>query len=204
MCYAHHVETNDVVAYSVARLKEMKARHEEANHISTFEVSEADLRRLSAEMDEYWRDIEWLNTEDHQHKEVELSMEVDGSRPFSEVQKSAEETLGAIERMLDQFRKSDESLFDELKTFLKTKDVDLAAFGSEPYCENPFIHRNWEAHNLGVRNWMLRLRIDLAHIQVLYWSEYATSRSAGTDVRAKLENAKQLLAHYAQSAMHVD
>ena len=72
------------------------------------------------------------------------------------------------------------------------------------YYQNPFENRNWESHNLGTPNWLLSLRIALAHIEVKYLSEYLKTNSIDNSARVKLEIAKEKLESYAASAMHVD
>ena len=99
---------------------------------------------------------------------------------------------------------SDECLKQDFVLLLSKKGIQPELFDDVPYYEHPFENRNWEMHNLGTPNWLQRLRIDLAHIEVKYLEEYLKTNSEDRKARSSFEQAKELLKEYAGTAMHVD
>lgn len=204
LCYPHHIETNDVEEYPVDRLVLMKKKHEQMFEKSDFKIDEAELTKLSHEMEKYWGDIERLNKIDHIFADSGLAMEINGDNSFFDVMASAYEAVEGIQNLLESFHNSDEELKSEFETLLSKKNIAKELFDDIPYYENPFENRNWEFHNLGTPNWLQRLRIDLAHIEVKYLEEYLKTNSNDFVANASFEKAKKLLRGYAETAMHVD
>ena len=188
LCYPHHIETNDVDEYSVERLKQIKNEHEQLFEKSDFEIDEAELMKLSYEMDKYWNDIERLNKVDHIF--ADLAMEVDGKNSFFDVIASAHEAVNEIEGLLTSLHSRDEDLPNKLAELLKKKGINTDIFDDIPYYENPFINRNWEHHNLGRPNWLQRLRIDIVHIEVKYLEEYLKTNSNDRVAQERFEKVK--------------
>ncbi|RTR34934.1 hypothetical protein [Shewanella atlantica] len=204
LCYPHHIETDDVDDYPVERLLEIKRDHEQLFLKSDFKLDEAELTKLSYEMEKYWSEVERLNKLDHVFADSGLAMDVNGDSSFFDVIESAYDAVGGIENLLESFHKSDESLKIDFEGLLLRKDISPELFHDVPYYENPFENRNWESHNLGTPNWLQRLRIDLAHIEVKYLEEYLKTHSEDLRAKAKFEEVKEVLQEYATTAMHVD
>lgn len=203
-CYRHHIETDDVSEYTVSKLIEMKNEHEQMFEKSDFRIDEAELRILSFEMEKYWDGIERLNKVEHIFSDSGLAMEVNGENSFFEVIASAHDAVKGIENILKTLRVSDECLKRDFVLLLSKKGVPPELFDDIPYYKHPFENRNWETHNLGTPNWLQRLRIDLAHIEVKYLEEYLKTSSDDRKARSSFEKAKELLKKYAVTAMHVD
>lgn len=203
-CYPHHIETNDVDDYPVERLLEIKREHEKMFLKSDFKLDEAELYKLSYEMQKYWSDIDRLNKLEHIFADSGLAMDVKGGSSFFDVIASAHDAVNGIESLLKLFHESDESLKTDFEALLLKKDISPELYNDIPYYEHPFENRNWESHNLGTPNWLQRLRIDLVHLEVKYLEEYL--KTHGDDLQAKenFEKAKEALKQYAKSAMHVD
>jgi len=204
LCYPHHIETDDVGEYPVERLLEVKREHEQLFLKSDFKLDEAELAKLSFEMQKYWSDLDRLNKLDHIFADSGLAMDVKGESNFFDVMKSAHDAVGGIESLLELFHKSDELLKVDFEALLVKKGVSPALFNYVPYYEHPFENRNWESHNLGTPNWLQRLRIDLVHIEVKYLEEYLKTHSDDLQAKVKFEKAKDDLQEYAKTAMHVD
>ena len=64
LCYAHHIETNDIVEYTVEKLKELKYKHEKSFE-NSFSIDEIALKNLSSEIEDYWNNLELLNQTKH-------------------------------------------------------------------------------------------------------------------------------------------
>lgn len=204
LCYPHHIETDDVEEYPVERLLEIKREHEQLFLKSDFKIDEAELRKLSYEMEKYWTDVDRLNKRDHIFVDSGLAMDIDGNSSFFNVVESAYGAVSGIENLLDSFHKSDESLKNDFEALLAKKGVSPDLFHDIPYYKHPFENRNWESHNLGSPNWLQRLRIDLVHIEVKYLEEYLKTHSDDLQSKARFETAKEVLQKYAKTAMHVD
>jgi len=204
LCYPHHIETDEIDKYPVGRLTKIKNEHEQLFEKSDFKIDEAELRKLSFDMEKYWNDIERLNKVDHIFSDSGLAMEVNGYNSFFKVITSANDAVRGIEYLLNSFRASDECLKQDFTSLLFKRGVAPKLFDDIPYYDHPFENRNWESHNLGTPNWLQRLRIDLAHIEVKYLEEYLKTNSDDRAAKRSFEKAKELLREYAETAMHVD
>lgn len=204
LCYPHHIETNDVGEYPAERLLKIKREHEQRFLKADFKLDEAELNKLTYEMEKYWSDIDRLNKQDHIFAESGLAMDVKGNSSFLEVISSTYDAVNGIENLLKLFQESDELLKADFEALLLGKGVAPELFNDIPYYKHPFENRNWESHNLGGPNWLLRLRIDIAHLQVQYLEEYLKTHSDDIQAKANFEKAKEVLREYARTAMHVD
>jgi len=204
LCYPHHIETNDIDEYSSSRLTQIKNEHEELFEKTDFKIDEAELAKLSYEMEKYWSDIERLNKVDHIFADSGLAMEVNGQNSFFDVISSAYDAVNGVQSLLDSLHASDKELQQDFESLLSKKGIAKEIFDDIPYYENPFENRNWELHNLGTLNWIQLLRIDLAHVEVKYLEEYLKTNSNDLIAKTSFEKAKKLLEEYAKMAMHVD
>ncbi len=203
-CYPHHIETNDVEEYSVERLTNIKNDHERLFEKSSFKIDESELYKLSAEMEKYWGGIERINQIERIFADSGLAMEVRGRSTFFDVINSAREAINGIEHLLNTLHESDEALKQDLESLLAMKGLPKDIFSGIPYCQNPFINRNWEFHNLGTPNWLQRIRIDLAHIEVKYLEEYLKTNRGDLAAKSRFEDVKKQLEEYARTSIHVD
>jgi len=202
LCYPHHIETNDVEEYTVQKLQQFKLMHESLFEKSDFKIDESELFKLMSEMEKYWEGIERLNTIDHTFEELAMRINTKGS--FFEIIESANAAIKGLENLLNGLHESDKKLIEDLNTLLQRKEFDRTIFSDIPYYENPFEYRNWEAHNLGIPNWLNRLRIDLIHIEVKYLEEYLKTNSNDLLAKKRLELVKSSLSDLAKNATHVD
>lgn len=204
LCYPHHIETDDVNEYPVETLIQIKNEHEQLFEKDDFKIDEAELVKLSHEMEKFWGDIERLNNVDHVYADTGLSMEVNGGNCFFQIIRSAYDAIDGIKGLLERFHESDENLQSDFESLLIKKGVSKEAFKDIPYYENPFINRNWENHNLGAPNWLQRIRLDLVHIEIKYLEEYLKTNSNDLVAKASFKKAKEHLKYFAKTAMHVD
>lgn len=204
LCYPHHIETDDVIEYPVDRLRQMKNEHEQLFEKSDFKIDEAELVKLSYEMEKFWVDIDRVNKKEHFSSDSGLEMEVNGDSSFFEIMISIHGIVDRIENMLETLHSSDEQLIQDFESLLDKKEIPLNLFEDITYHYHPFIDRNWELHNLGTSNVLKRVRIDLAHIEVKYYEEYLKTNSDDLKVKSTFEKAKKRLKEYAQTAIYVD
>ena len=202
LCHPHHIETNDVDEYPVERLREIKQIHEAVNEASDFQIKEAELLKFVNEMEKFWERIERLNRVEHSMRE--LAFDVNAKGTFFDILNNICDAIDSTERLQDLLHRSDEELPREFRSMLIRKNIAPSVFSDVPYYENPFENRNWEIHNIGIPNWLQRVRIDLVHLEVKYLEECALSHAKDTVAAERLERAKAHLAELAQHAIHID
>jgi len=162
------------------------------------------MKNSSTEIESYWNEIKNLNSENHEFKESELIMEVNGERNFIDVLTEIFEAVNRIEDLLNTLEKSDERLFDDFSNLLTKKEIDAKIFDDIPYYENPFINRNFEKHNLEKPNLLKKLRIDLTVAKIKYFEEYLKTNKNDLLATKEFEESKSILKQYARTALHVD
>lgn len=204
LCYPHHIETDEIGEYSTERLLQIKIEHEQLFLKSNFKIDESELSKLAYEMDKYWSDLERLNKIDHIHAESGLAVEVNGDSSFADVILSAYDAVKGLEYLLLFLFQRDQELQNDLANILVKKGLSSDLFEDIPYSENPFVNRNWEAHSLGTPNWLQRIRIDLAHIEVKYLEEYLKTHHDDLKAKYCFDKAKEVLTQYAKTAVHYD
>jgi hypothetical protein len=204
LCYAHHVETDDVGRFPVDTVRQMKCDHERTFEKSSFTVDEAVLYKLKFQMAKYWQSIDRANSLEHLYRDTGLSMEVKGNASFFEVIQSVHSVVAGIRDQLQVLQKSDDRLLEDLEGILKKCGVDPAFIDSIPFYDNPLNNRNWEFHNIGSANLLLRIEIDLVHLEIKYLEEYLLTNVGDAEAKRRLEELKLVLANFASSAMYVD
>lgn len=202
MCYAHHIETDDVSEYPVKRLVEIKNEHENKFLKADFKIDESALYKLMQDMEQYWTDIERLNT--HEHSFKELAIDVNAKASGLDILVEANEAYQYIQDILEGLHESDLRLQDDFEVYIRKKGIDPKIFSDISFYENPFHSRNWESHNLGARNWMLRLQISLVHIEVKYLEEYLKTNANDLNAKRRLEEVMETLRDFAQHATCAD
>jgi len=200
--YPHHIETNDVLTFTVNKLKDIKVQHEAIFEKTDYKIDEAALFKIMEEMGSYWAKIERLNTLEHSMADLAFDINAQGS--LSEIVKSCHENIAYITDFHKAFHESDERLEKDFNELLAKKGIDPKIFDDIPYYENPFQIRNWELHNLGIPNRMQRLNIDLMHMEIKYWEEYLKTNSKDKQARTRLDHLKGIFADLAQHATVID
>lgn len=202
LCYQHHVETNDGNEFPVDTLRRFKRDHEALFRGFDFQIDEVALCMIIAEMDQYWAEIERLNTTEHTM--VDLAFPIDVRSSFLDILRGFEDSIKRLSGNHDTVRLSDDALQQDFEALLQTRGVDPQIFDNVPYFENPFHSRNWELHNLGIPNLMMRIRIDLIHLEVKYLEEFLKTNGKDAVAQERLRDLKVKLADLAQNAITAD
>jgi hypothetical protein len=202
LCYPHHIETNDVNEFPVARMHKIKNSHEALFEKSDFKIDESELRKLSHEMEKYWNEIDWVNKLHSSRNE--LAYEIDPHASFDLIMQTINESLEALEDIFTVLYISDNDLPSDFVKLLKRKNIDPTIFNDIPVFENPLESRNWDSHNIAVPNWIGRLKIDITHITVKYLEEYLKTNRNDLIAKYNLEQAKESLKELAANSAHVD
>lgn len=202
LCYRHHRETDDVVAFDANALREIKYQHESMYGQKPFKVNEAFLHRLEAEMYAYWSDLQDANERLHVAPEFAVKLNIGTSAvvQFAE----AKEAVSRLSQILIGFAEADSALNEEIKVHLVALGYDLTAYDNVPYYRNPFFNRNWEMHALAANNILTDLIVVLKQVEVRFLEEYVKTHSNETEAIACLETARDELHEMAVSAGYAD
>ena len=202
LCYPHHIETNDVLTYTVETLKAIKFKHESSFMKDDFKIDESELFKIINEMNDYWAKIERFNTVEHSFAEFAFSINVKGT--ILEVMDNCHENIRHVQRLFEILKLSDEKLVEDFKTLLISNQISIEFINKIHHCENKFESRNWELHNMGVPNLMKRLEIDFCHIEIKYIEEYLKTNSKDLNARNRLDKLKSKFSDLAKNALIVD
>lgn len=201
LCYPHHIETNDTEEFKVEKLKQIKSQHEKIFQCKPFDANESILSNIVNDLSKYWEKIEKLNKIEHFFRD--FAIDINTNDTFSDLMNEITDTIINLENGTDFLHESDEKLEKDFNFILKMKSIDPRIFDDIPYYENPFINRNWETHNLSIRNNLSLLQTKLVHLEVKYWSEYLQNNS-DSNANIAFEKAKLKLEELAQSALYAD
>ena len=203
LCYAHHIETNDIVEYTVEKLKELKYEHEKSFD-DNFSIDEIALKNLSSEIEDYWNNLELLNQTKHVYSDLAVPIAIKDT--FSEIISRLNESMNLIQSHFDMIIENDTSLVNDVTIFLQSKkiEVDLINVIQNNSYDNPFINRNWETFNLAIPNIMQQLNIDIVHLEIKYLEEYLKNNSSDRVATQRFEDIKKQLNKYAISAVYSD
>ncbi len=201
MCYGHHKESDDVKVYSVATLKDIKARHEKIFEQRPFEVNKDMVSQVKAEMKQYWTEVQDIN----RMEATELRMEIDINASFTEIADEINSLVTSLEESLDDVRKRDSELFSKTIEFLKglgyhTKDIEAISYRHEV----PFEQKNWEMHYLGWPNMINKIKLRLKQIEIKYYEEWLSLNPDDKKVRQRLEGVKGEFKYMSQTFGYFD
>lgn len=203
MCHRHHVETDNVEEYSAARLKEIKANHEQQFLYNPFNLDLSMIYELRAQMTEFWSEVKRTNEEDHVCPE-DFKMAIDISRTQIQLFDDIYETIGLVENALNHFSKSDNDLHEEIATFLKKLGYETKSYEDVEYYDNPFQNRNWELHNIGSPNFVSRLRILLKQLEIKTLENELSLNPNCAEIKDRIELSKKEMLEMAKSWGYVD
>ncbi len=170
LCYPHHVETNDVVTYTVKRLHEFKVTHEKNFEKNPFKIDESLLYKISLEMEQYWSRVEELHKK--HHVVPDLAIEIDAKASFSQLSEHARLLAGDVLELRDILIESDDALAGDLATLLRELGVPESELDQHREQTRSFHARNWEVLNLGLNNTITKLQIVLLQMEVKYLEEF--------------------------------
>lgn len=202
LCYRHHKETDDVVAFDADALRSMKQQHESTHGRKPFKVDEAFLHTVEAEMQGYWHHVQQVNESRHIVPEfaVRLNIEANGLNQFAELTR----VVDRISEILGGFADSDSRLNDEIRSHLAALGYDLSRYDGVAYYCNPFFNRNWEMHSLAATNALTDLTVLLKQAEVRFLEEYIKTHSNEVGAATSFESVKTELLELAMSAGYAE
>lgn len=202
LCYPHHVETNDVDAYPVQRLWEIKAAHEQNFEKNPFRIDESVLYKIALEMEQYWLRVEVLHR-DH-HIVSDLAIEIDAKANFSELVEHAHSLANDVSRLQDILIRSDHALAEDLSALFREIGVSEETLQNHPERTRVVHARNWEVLNLGLTNTVTKLHVALWQMEIKYLEEFIKLNRNDSTARLRLERLKVEFEAIATSAGYVD
>ena len=201
-CYPHHVETNDLDTYTVQRLWEIKAAHEQNFEKSPFKIDESVLYKIALEMEQYWSRLEVLH-KDH-HVVSDLAIEIDARASFSQLVEHAHSLANNVSQLQDILIKSDDGLAEDLSALIRELGISERALQNHRERTRPFHARNWEVLNLGLTNTVTKLHVALSQMEIKYLEEFIKLNPNDSTARLRLERLKVEFETIATSAGYVD
>ncbi|WP_422356804.1 hypothetical protein [Roseivirga pacifica] len=203
-CHRHHKEVDsDTRTYSVQRLKKIKTDHEKelkGNDIFNFDFER--FLKINDEFNTFWNELQHLN--DHKHIIDDLKIEIDTRLGFDKLIDRIKTDLNWLQKNHNSLIKSDQTLFDEIKDFVSKNGGDIQKWEKVKYYENPFIDRNWESHNLGIPNFITKIRVNLLMVELKYFEEFSKTNKLSKDIKARIAKLKSELSEAAVRAGLID
>ena len=202
LCYPHHVETNDLALYPVARLRQMKTEHEKAFGQNPFKIDESLLYKVAREMDDYWQQVERLHR-DH-HVVSDFAIPIDTKATFVALAAQANELISDLRRIQESLLLSDEEA-GRLISELMSANGSLSE--EQERRRQRYQHvgaGGWEMLNLGMTNTITKLGVAIVHMEVKYLEEFVKLNPTDRQARQRLDHTKKELSELAQHAGYVD
>lgn len=204
LCHRHHKEVDsDIETFDVAELKKIKIEHEkELKEKSVFYFDFDRFLKINAEFKNFWTYLQILN--DNEHIIDDLKIEIDTRIGFDKLIDKIRTDLDWIDKNHNELIKSDEELFDDVKKFVVKHGGKIEGWKEIRYYDNPFLDRNWETHNLGIPNFLNKIRVNLLVAELKYFEEFSKTNKLSEEKEERVKNLKTELNKAAVSAGLID
>jgi hypothetical protein len=166
LCGKHHIETNDVIKYSVSKLLKMKNTHEKKFGKKPFKLDESYLFTLINESDIYWQKIDRFQKKDlGRSNPIKINTTLNTYTLNKIIDKLNEELFELVEELIDL-----------------SKDSDFLLSG-----------RSWEIYNLFIPSLKNLIKLTIAHSKVKSLEDYMKTNSDDNLSKSQLKQAKKEL-----------
>jgi len=200
LCYRHHkVIDSDTVKYTVEKLKNIKAKHEEKSNSTVFKFDFDRLMQVNKEFQNYWVNIQLLNNESHLTDFMKI--EVDTSQDFHSIMELVKYNLKHLESLGNILYESDHHIFEEIVSFARIHNEKLEESCLKSF---DFKNRNWETYCLGFPNILNRIDILLLQTELKYFEEYLKTNTETEYHTKRLVRLKSDLKEKAAKAIIID
>lgn len=200
-CYPHHVETDDVIRYSVETLREMKALHEQQFERHPFKIDESLLNKIVGEMDQYWSRVEQLHKN---HIVLNLAIEIDAHAKFVDLAAAARNVAQDIHRFQEMLLVSEDELVPDVRALLAEVGLPPKVLDQHPDHLRRFQVRNWEVLNLGLTNTVSKLVVLLTQMELKYLELFLQINPHDKIARLRLDALKADFEKMATNAGYAD
>lgn len=189
MCYRHHKETDDIITYTVDRLKEIKYNHEKKFSENMMLVIPNMIKQVEDEMNFYWNKLIKLQNDD----ETGMMIEIDTTSKFEDIISDILSYLDYLIDALGNLVNSNDNLYNEVLELLEKFNYSKEKFETLPYYENPIINRNWELLNIGTYNAISVIKLRLKQLELKHFEEIVKNNIENKEAKYQLENLKKQL-----------
>lgn len=107
-------------------------------------------------------------------------------------------------RILDELADSDNKASGDLTKLFEKIGIDPNNLEKVQYYENPFINRNWEYHNIYIRNLKTDFKIQMTHLEIKHLEEYLKINPNDQEKRNRLESLKKEFEKVIVNSNYVD
>jgi hypothetical protein len=202
MCHEHHKEIDEFPdLYTVNKLKEIKANHE-SNQVRMTSLSDESAKILIDEYDNFWTNINLLNSERHQIQN--LALELNEQMSLYDLYKDCEQCLYAIQKINGEIDHILDKNWDDLLRFLKQNQIDTQKLEEIPYYLNPFYNQLWELRCIGLSNYFQKLAMDILILTIKGLQFQLLMDKNNLEVRNSLEELQAHLTSLADKVSYVD
>lgn len=204
LCHRHHKEIDsDIKTFGVTELKKIKQEHEKGiKEKNVFHFDFERFLKINDEFNSFWSDLQNLN--DNEHIIDDLKIKIDTKIGFDKLIDKVRNDLEWLDQNHNELVKSDDKLFDEVKKFVKQYGGDIKKWSEVRYYDNPFLDRNWEQHNIGIPNFLNKIRVNLLIIELKYLEEFSKTNKLTEHQEKRIKNLKNELNEIAVSAGLID
>ena len=202
LCYAHHVETNDINTYTVQSLREMKAAHERAFEEYPYKIDESLLYKVAFEMEKYWSRVEGLHR--NHHLVPELAIEIDVNASYEELSQRAQALANDVLELRNFVLESEDSVYPDLEALIEALGLPNSVLDEHRERTRSFEFRNWEVLNIGFTNTITKLQVTLAHMEIKYLEKFLKLNPHDSRARARMETLKLEFEELATSEGYAD
>ncbi|RPD91830.1 hypothetical protein EGM88_14040 [Aureibaculum marinum] len=204
LCHRHHKEVDsDIKTYSVTELKKIKQEHEkDLKEKKVFHFDFERFLKINDEFNNFWSDLQNLN--DNEHIIDDLKIEIDTKIGFDKLIDKIRNDLEWLDKNHNELIKSDQELFEDVKKFVKENGGDIKKWDEVRYYDNPFLDRNWEQHNLGIPNFLNKIKVNLLVVELKYFEEFSKTNKLTEQLEERIKNLKTELNEVAVSTGLID
>ena len=203
LCHEHHVETNDTKEFTVDKLKNMKKNHEAQFINNNFKLDEQVLKSILLQINKFWQNIEFLNKYKHQAPEG-FRMEIDINKNYIEIFDELQSNIEHLSDILKDIAEFNNTLWDDMVTYLERHNVDLSNVKHIPYYENPYSSPFWEMLCIGAPNLTNQSRLLLKQLSIKYLELFVQQNPTNNDALKKLYELREEFKEIAVNISYVD
>lgn len=163
LCHRHHKETDDVKKFTVDTLVKMKQDHESQFTEQGKQLTQKMLQQIENEAEFFW------NSQSNRSFEFEdLKIIGEFNKDIFEIYNDVENYINSVQELCETLAESDENnvLNKDLEKIFQLCNLDYSKVEQIEYLENPFINRNWEIHNLAMRNYHSKIILSLNQLKL--------------------------------------
>lgn len=200
LCRNHHYEIDIYPEiYTVEKLQEIKKEHEKIYGTIVWNFDYSRIKKVNDDLQEYLYEMKAVND----NNDDELKREINTTKSFETLLNDIRGGVNHFGKLSLKLSRFMEHLNVNIIKQLKKLGYDTNEWEKQFYVDNPFWHPFWEELALGAGNNFNELKINITHLEILYYSLYLLIND-DKKVQKKLEKAKTRFKKMCESAMYYD